>query len=160
ENGSAERINRTIIDMARAMLKDAQLPEGFWSHAVNYVAYILNRVPTRALDENITPYQAYTGNKPSVAHLRVFGCDAHAFIPKGKRSKFGSKSLHCVHIGYSPRKRAYILLHRPSGRIFESRDVRFDEGSEGEHTRVVIDALDDAQDGENPSFLLKGEELT
>jgi len=93
ENGSAKRVNRTILDMARTMIKESDLPESFWSHTVNYATYILNRVPTRAVEKDITPYQAYTGNKPSVTYLRVFGCIAHALIPKSKRSKFGSKSL-------------------------------------------------------------------
>jgi len=43
-------------------------------------------------------------------------------------------------LGYSEHKRAYILLHRPSGRIFESRDVHFDEGDGAEAERVVIEA--------------------
>jgi len=108
----------------------------------------------------ITPYQAYTGNKPSVAHLRVFGCIAHALIPKSKRSKFGSKSLQCTYLGYSPRKKAYILVHRSSGQIFESWDVCFDEESEVEHTRVVINPSssdEPAPEDENPVPEIKDE---
>jgi len=115
ENGSTEWVNRTILDMACTMIKESDLPESFWSHAVNYATYILNRVPTHAIEKDITPYQAYTGNKPSIAHLQVFSCIAHALIPKSKRSKFGSKSLQCTHLGYSLKKKAYILVHRPSG---------------------------------------------
>jgi len=42
-------------------------------------------------------------------------------------------------LDYSPRKKAYIFVYYLSGQIFESQDVCFDEGSEVEHTRVVID---------------------
>ena len=115
ENGSAKQVNHTILDMAHTMIKESDLLESFWLHVVNYATYILNRVPTHAIKKDITPYQAYTGNKPSVAHLQVFGCIAHTLIPKSKRSKFGSKSLQCTHLGYSPRKKAYILVHCPSG---------------------------------------------
>ena len=139
ENSSAEWVNHTILDIACTMIKESDLPESFWLYVVNYATYILNRIPTYAIEKDIIPYQAYTGNKPFVIHLRVFGCIAHALIPKNKRSKFGSKSLQCTHLGYSPRKKTYILVYCPSGQIFESQDVCFDEGSEVEHTRVVID---------------------
>jgi len=69
ENGSAEWVNHTILDMACSMIKEPELPESFWLHAVNYATYILNRVPTCAIEKDITPCQAYTSNKPSVAHL-------------------------------------------------------------------------------------------
>jgi len=69
ENGLAEWVNHTILDMARTMIKESDLPESFWSHTVNYATYILNRVLTCTIEKDITPYQAYTGNKPSVTHL-------------------------------------------------------------------------------------------
>ncbi|KAF8153438.1 hypothetical protein B0H34DRAFT_105597 [Crassisporium funariophilum] len=45
---------------------------------------------------------------------------------------------HCE----SEHKKAYILVHRPSGRIIESRDVFFDEGSSAGQSRVIIDPTD------------------
>jgi len=61
--------------------------------------------------------------------------------------------LQYTHLGYSSRKKVYILVHHPSGRIFESQDVCFDERSEVEHTRVVIDPSssdEPALEDENP----------
>jgi hypothetical protein len=55
--------------MAHSMLKDAGLPDKYWGDAVLYSAHILNRVPTCAIDGDITPHEAFTGNKPSVSHL-------------------------------------------------------------------------------------------
>ena len=69
ENGSAEWVNHTILNIACTMIKESDLPESFWLHVVNYATYILNRIPTHAIEKDITPYQAYTGNKPSVTHL-------------------------------------------------------------------------------------------
>ena len=114
ENGSAEWVNCTVLNMAHSMIKELELPESFWLHTVNYTTYILNRVPTCAIEKDITPYQAYTGNKSSVAHLQVFGCTVYALIPKSKRSKFGSKSLQYTYLGYSPRKKAYIVMNHLS----------------------------------------------
>lgn len=69
ENGVAERMNRTLIECARAMLNNAGLPNKFWGDTVLHAAYIINCLPTKALGQNFTPYESYTGNKPSVAHL-------------------------------------------------------------------------------------------
>jgi hypothetical protein len=120
ENGIAERMNQTIVEMARSMLKDAGLPDKYWGDAVLYSAHILNQVPTRAIDGDITPHEAFTGNKPSVSHLQVFGCKVHVHIPDEKRQKLGAKLLECVNLGYAEHRKAYVCLHRPTSRIFES----------------------------------------
>jgi len=68
--------------------------------------------------------------------------------------------LQCTYLGYSLRKKAYILVHHPSGQIFESRDICFDEGSEVEHTRVVIDPSssdEPAPEDKNPVPEIKDE---
>ena len=47
-NGKAERMHRTILNMARSMIFASRLPLTFWGDAVEYAAYILNRSPTSA----------------------------------------------------------------------------------------------------------------
>jgi Reverse transcriptase (RNA-dependent DNA polymerase)/gag-polypeptide of LTR copia-type/GAG-pre-integrase domain len=139
ENGVAERMNRTIVEMARTFLQDAGLPNTYWSFAVSHATYVINRTPTRTLKPSITPFEAYTGNKPSIAHLRIFGCKGYVHVPHEKRQKLDKKTLECTHLGYSEHKRAFILAHRSSGRIVESRDVHFDEGELVEPSRVRIE---------------------
>jgi len=69
ENGVAERLNRTILEMMRTMLLESEFPKSLWTFAVSYIQHILNRLPTRALDIDKTPYEVYHQKKPSVAHL-------------------------------------------------------------------------------------------
>ena len=52
-------------------------------------AYLRNRSPTKAVNE-MTPYEAWTGGKPQVDHLRIFGCQAFVHIPKDERKKLDS----------------------------------------------------------------------
>ena len=73
QNGMAERANRTIMESERCMLADAQLGNAFWGYAVLAATHILNRMPSRA-HEGRSPIEVWTGAKPSIAHLRVFGC--------------------------------------------------------------------------------------
>ena len=49
QNGVAERKNRTIMEIAKAMLKEKGVPNIFWAEAINTAVYILNRRPTKAV---------------------------------------------------------------------------------------------------------------
>jgi len=46
QNGVAERANRSIVEMARCLLKQKSLPKEFWAEAVNTAVYIKNRSST------------------------------------------------------------------------------------------------------------------
>ncbi|KAK9100212.1 hypothetical protein Scep_023642 [Stephania cephalantha] len=79
QNGVAERKNKTIIDMAHSMLKAKGLPDSFWAEAVACSVYLLNRSPTKGVS-HITPEEAWSGYKPSVKHLKVFGSIAYVHV--------------------------------------------------------------------------------
>ena len=57
QNGVSERKNRIIIKMARCVLFEKDLPKKFWAETVNTTVFLLNRLPTRAL-QNKTSYEA------------------------------------------------------------------------------------------------------
>ena len=69
QNGVAERINRTLMESARAMMGQAGLPEHYWAEAVATAAYLRNRTPTRALKVKKTPYEKWCERKPDLSHL-------------------------------------------------------------------------------------------
>ena len=73
------------------MLSGAGLGQEFWVDAVETACYQVNRSPSSALEDK-TPQEVWTSKKPSLSHLRVFGCDAYVHIPKEKRTKLDSKS--------------------------------------------------------------------
>ena len=125
QNGIAERKNRTVVEMARSMLKEKRLPDNLWAEAVATAVYLLNLSPTKAV-LNMTPFEAWRGVKPSVSHLKVFGCVAYALI-KSSHQKLDKKSEKCIFIGYSLQSKAYRLYNPVSGKIIISRDVTFNE---------------------------------
>ena len=91
QNGVAERLNRTLVESVRSMISDAKLPQKFWAEALSTAVYLRNRSPTKAVT-GMTPYEAWSGEKPGVGHLRAFGCAAYAHVPKDERKKLeGSK---------------------------------------------------------------------
>ncbi|MCO5558676.1 hypothetical protein L7F22_012262 [Adiantum nelumboides] len=126
QNGVIERKNRTIMEMARAMLAHASLPRSYWAEACNTAVCIQNRSPTHAL-KDMTPFQAYYGRKPTISHFRVFGCSAFVHIPKEKRQKLDFKSRKLLFLGYSAESDAYQLYDPDTRTTTVSRDVVFDE---------------------------------
>ncbi|KAL4369109.1 hypothetical protein GQ457_05G014540 [Hibiscus cannabinus] len=126
QNGVAERKNRTILNMARSMLKAKNMPKEFWAEAVSCAVYLSNRSPTKNVD-NVTPQEAWSGRKPSVRHIRVFGSIAYAHVPDQGRLKLDDRSSKYVFIGYDSNSKGYKLFNPSNGRIGISRDVEFDE---------------------------------
>lgn len=127
QNGVAERKNRTILNMVRSMLRTSGIPKSFWPEIVLWSTHLLNRSPTKSV-QNMTPQEAWSGRKPSVAHLRIFGCIAYAHIPDEKRKKLDDKGEKCIFLGVNDHSKAYKLYNPVTKKIVISRDVVFDEG--------------------------------
>ena len=64
QNGKAERMNRTLVEMARCMIKNANLSKKYWPYAVMAAAFVRNRLPTSSIDTKTTPEELFTGNRP------------------------------------------------------------------------------------------------
>lgn len=125
QNGTAERMNRTLVEKARAMIYESGLPKDLWGEAVMSSVFVTNRSPTNALVVDETPAEMWYGEKPDLSGLRVFGCKAYSHIPKHKRGKFDPKSKEYVMIGYAIN--GYRLWDPVNRKVHLSRDVIFDE---------------------------------
>ena len=125
-----QRLNRTVVEMTRAMLLDAKLHPKLWAEAISTAAYLRNRSPTSAM-EGMTPHEAWHGRKPRVEHLRVFGCTAYVHIPKDKRGKLDSKTRKCTLLGYGSVWIGYRVFDHQTREISYSRNIKFDERESG-----------------------------
>ncbi|PKU85930.1 Retrovirus-related Pol polyprotein from transposon TNT 1-94 [Dendrobium catenatum] len=105
QNGVAERRNRTLKDMARSMISHSSLPESLWGEALKTAVYILNRVPSKAVTK--TPYELWTGKKPSIRHFYVWGCPGEARPYKPNERKLESRTVSCYFVEYSERSRGF-----------------------------------------------------
>ncbi|KAL5545114.1 hypothetical protein UlMin_008898 [Ulmus minor] len=127
-NGVAERRNRTLKDMVRSMISHSTLPEKLWGEALKTAAYILNRVPTKAAAK--TPYELWTGRKPSLKHFHIWGCPAEARPYKPHEKKFDSKTVSSYFIGYAERSRGFKFYDPAIRSIFETGTATFFEDVE------------------------------
>lgn len=128
QNGVAERKNRTVVEMARSLLKGKGMPNCYWAEAVATAVYLLNLSPTKAV-QNCTPYEAWIGRKPTISHLKVFGSIAYVFVNPQHRQKLDGKSRKCVFIGYCSESKAYKMHDPIDKKIIVSRNVLFNEGA-------------------------------
>ena len=139
QNGVAERMNRTVVESARAMLMHwtPHLPSGLWAEAVATAVYLRNRCLTRALT-GMTPHEAWFGTKPSYKHLRTFGCLAYAHLTRQAREayhmlgKLQPEAIRCIFVGYSSVARAGYRLWDPVGqKLITTLHASFEEHQPG-----------------------------
>jgi hypothetical protein len=83
-------MNRTLMDKSRRMLSGVGLAQEFRAEVVETARYMVNMSPSSML-VNTTPNEVWSSKNSSVAHLKVFGCDAFVHVPKEKRSKLDKK---------------------------------------------------------------------
>jgi IS30 family transposase len=136
QNGIAERFNRTLIELVRAMLIEKGLPTFLWDEAVSHATYIRNRSPTKAL-KGKTPYEAWTGKKPDVSHFREFGCDVWVLDKDKNRSKLAPKSKKMVFVGFVEGSKAVRYWDKKMRNIKISRNVAFNENEEPRELEVI-----------------------
>ena len=131
QNGVAERLNRTLGEAARSMLFYAGLSNSYWAEAVSTATYLRNRMVTTALKSGRTPYQLWCGKKPSLKHLRTFGCTVYAHIPDGNRKKLDIKAQKLRFIGYTESTENYKLWDEDGHKCYIRHDVIFNEADFG-----------------------------
>lgn len=158
QNGVAERLNRTLVEMVRTMLVESKLNQRFWGEAMSTATYLRNRCPTKAV-ESMTPFESLYGKKPNVKHLRAFGCVCYPLIMKDERKKLDPVARRCVFVGYGTEVKGY-RLYDPNrvGKMIYSRDVRFNESEFGfekesstdEPTHVIELEVSSSVDHEEP----------
>ena len=144
QNGVAERRNRTLIEMVRSMLSNCSLPLSLWIYALRTATYVLNRVPSKAVPK--TPYELWTGRKPSLRHLRVWGCPAEVRLYNPHEKKLDSRTVSGFFIGYPEKSKGYTFYcPNHSTRIVDSGNARFIENGEtsgsGEPRKVDINEV-------------------
>ena len=95
-----------MAEVAWASMAEKNMPKHFCSKAVHTPVYIMNRTPT-AVVHGMTPEERFTGKKPDVSHLKVFGCIAYVHVPDELRKKLDPKAKKCIFIGYSLEQKGY-----------------------------------------------------
>ncbi|KAM1017233.1 hypothetical protein ACFX2A_047807 [Malus domestica] len=120
-NGVSKRRNRTLMNMVRSMMSSADLPVTFWGYALYTAAYLLNRVPSKSVPQ--TPYEIWHGRKPSLKHVKIWGCEA--YVKKLEATKLEARSVRCYFVGYPKETMGYEFYHPDDQKVFVARNAMF-----------------------------------
>ncbi|XP_019157450.1 PREDICTED: uncharacterized protein LOC109154018 [Ipomoea nil] len=126
KNEIAERKHQHILNVARALRFQSGLPINLWGHCVLHASFLINRLPTTALDGKI-PFEVMFGKPVDYNQLRTFGCLCFGATIKQGRNKLQPRAKKCVFIGFPANVKGYILYDMTDKSIFISRDVHFHE---------------------------------
>jgi len=175
-NGVAERMIRTITENARSMINCTKLNKSFWGEAVLTATYLVNRSPSRAL-ENIrkTPYGMWHKKKPILKCLKIFESTIYALNEVRKRKFMIARDLvvdentiksmtlnendsvvkqNDVSRSHDSPMEENVELDFPSQEMNESMDSKSGENSNEsstclENTDPVVEAGDNIKENEN-----------
>ncbi|KAJ8890551.1 hypothetical protein PR048_010060 [Dryococelus australis] len=115
QNGKAERLNQTLLNMTRSMLFEAVLPKRFWAEVLSTA----NEQFTFQLwyDKDFTV--------DDINHIYIFGCQVWAATLENW--KLSSKADECLFLGFQEGIKGYRLCRLSDKRILVSRDMCFYE---------------------------------
>ena len=107
--------------MVRSMMSYSTLSISFWGYALNTTIHLLNLVPSKYVPK--TPMELWSGRKPSMKYLHIWGCPAH--VLKGKLDKVEPKSEVCLLVGYPKETRGYLFYSHKDNKVFVSTNAKF-----------------------------------
>jgi hypothetical protein len=87
------------------MLSNSTLTLGLWIEALKTAVHIINRMPSKSVPK--TPYELWTGRKPSINYLHIWGCSTEAKIFNPQLGKLDPKTISCHFIGYPDKSNGY-----------------------------------------------------
>jgi hypothetical protein len=121
ESGIAERLNRTPMQKARAMIEGSRLNEEYWGEAVLTANYVRNRTVLQVHGK--TPLELLTGKQPQVESLRVFESIAYVHVPQHKSKKMDAVAEKGVFFEYEANTKGYRVLSLKDKKIMVFKDV-------------------------------------
>ncbi|MBW0492081.1 hypothetical protein O181_031796 [Austropuccinia psidii MF-1] len=124
QNGEAERLNRTIGDMARTMLHSSKLPATLWRFAYSCAMHVHNCLPNKQVTL-LTPMEQLFNIQPNPDQLFPFGARAIVHVPQEKRTKLDARATECILLTYPKSGKGWTFLNVPSRRIFTSTSAVF-----------------------------------
>ena len=125
QNGMIENLNRTLGQMMRCLLQSAGMGPEYWTFALIHSIYIKNRMPHHSI--KMTPFEKFTGLKPNLSRLRIFGSCVYSRNPGKHPYKLDNHSSHGTFIGYTATDKNINYIDSQTGCIKTTAHAIFDK---------------------------------
>ena len=127
QNGVAERKHRQILNVARCLMIQSNMPASYWGDAVLTAGFLINRMPSSSVEDQI-PIQILHPEAPLFPiPPKVFGCVCFVHKLGPDRDKLAAQSIKCVFLGYPKNQKGYRCYDPISHKEYVSADVTFFE---------------------------------
>ena len=100
QNGVAERKNRHLLEVTKALLFSNNVPKIFWGDALLTAVFLINCMPSKPLQFE-TPLQKFQKHNPDPRlfldlPLKIFGCTVFVYNEDKNKTKLDPKAQKCV----------------------------------------------------------------
>ncbi|GKC53181.1 ribonuclease H-like domain-containing protein [Tanacetum coccineum] len=114
QNGKSERMVRTINNLIRTLLFQANLPPTFWVEALNMATRLLNILPSTAITNEI-PYTRLFGKQLDYSLLGTFGCLCYPHLYPNH--KLEPRATPSILLGHASNHSGYRCLDLHTNKI-------------------------------------------
>ena len=143
--------------MVRSMMSQTDLPTSFWGHALETAAFILNRTPSKAVQK--TPYEIWTGKRPSLSFLNIWGCEV--YVKRQITDKLAPKFYKCIFVGYPKETKGYYFYIPSENKVFVARNGIFLErefiSKRNSGSRIQLEEVEEPQITDEPSMEIQSD---
>ena len=131
------------------MMRHKDVDQDLWADAIKTAVYIKDRVTSRAPPVGKTPHELWTGNKPDVSHMQVFGSTCWVVLHECHvDGNFGDKAAKGIFVGYPDGSKAYKVILN-DGKVVKARSVVFFENNSSKVADVPEDSpVDEVVEGD------------
>ena len=107
--------------MVRSMMSRTDLPISFWGYEFETAAFLWNRIQSKTIEK--TPYELWTGKRPSLSFLKIWGCEA--YVKRQASDKLASKFDKCLFVGYPKETKGYYFYIPSENKVFVAHNGVF-----------------------------------
>ncbi|CAI7831317.1 unnamed protein product [Closterium sp. NIES-53] len=127
QQGVAERMNRTLQNTMRKLLRGMRLPNHQWPEAMDHAIMLHNLLSSSSLPNNASPHLLCTGKLGNTKLLRVFGCMVQYRPHTARAGRFSQRAEWGLHLGIEKHYNAWKIFYVHSKETVAARDVIFYE---------------------------------